>query len=91
MAQDHGSPIFLQGSCNISIHVEDQNDNDPMFDRSRYTATIPEDITIDSSILTVHASDIDIGVNARIIYSLANETDWLFRIDNKTGIITTAG
>lgn len=91
IAQDHGSPIFLQGACNISIMVEDQNDNDPIFDRSRYSATIPEDILIDSSVLTIHATDIDLGVNARIIYSLANESDWLFRIDNKTGIITTAG
>lgn len=89
-AQDRGSPS-LQGSCNISIRVEDLNDNDPKFDSPRYTATILEDVPLDTSVLKVKASDADIGVNSRIIYSLANESQWLFRIDNKTGVITTAG
>lgn len=81
----------LQSSCNISISVEDQNDNDPKFDMTQYSATIFEDVPIDTSFLKVHASDADIGVNARIIYSLANESQWLFQIDNKTGVITTVG
>lgn len=89
-AQDKGQPQ-LQGSCNVSIRVEDLNDNDPKFNSSTYTATILEDVPVDTSVLKVHASDVDIGVNSRIIYSLANESEWLFRIDNKTGVITTAG
>lgn len=89
-AQDKGSPP-LQGTCNISVRVEDLNDNDPKFDMSKYVATIKEDVPVDTSVLKVHASDGDSGVNAKIIYSLANESQWLFRIDNKTGIITTAG
>lgn len=90
-AQDRGDPVTLQRSCNISVRVEDQNDNDPRFDSPRYLATVPEDVPTDTSVLRVHAADVDLGVNARIIYSLANESQWLFRIDNKTGIITTAG
>ncbi|KAB0799258.1 hypothetical protein PPYR_07138 [Photinus pyralis] len=89
-AQDHGNPP-LQGICNITVRVEDQNDNDPKFDSLKYAATILEDVPVETSILQVHASDADIGVNAKIIYSLANESQWLFRIDNKTGIITTTG
>lgn len=89
-AQDHGSPA-LQSSCNITVRVEDQNDNDPKFDKVKYSATIMEDVPIDTSVLKVHASDADIGVNGRIIYSLANESQWLFRIDNKSGVITTTG
>ncbi|XP_044255905.1 protein dachsous [Tribolium madens] len=89
-AQDRGKPSMM-GFCNITVMVEDQNDNDPKFDLSKYSTTIPEDISIDTSIIKVHASDADMGVNARIIYSLANESQWLFRIDNKSGVITTAG
>lgn len=89
-AQDGGKPS-LKGYCNITVMVEDKNDNDPKFDLSKYSTTIPEDISIDTSIIKVHASDPDLGINARIIYSLANESHWLFRIDNKTGVITTAG
>ncbi|VEN39451.1 unnamed protein product [Callosobruchus maculatus] len=89
-ARDHGSPQ-LQSICNLTISVEDQNDNDPKFDISKYSIMIPEDIQVDTSVLKVHASDADIGLNGRIIYSLANESHWLFRIDNKTGVITTTG
>lgn len=89
-AQDHGNPS-LQGSCNITVRVEDQNDSDPKFDKQSYSANILENVPIDTSILKVHAFDADIGINAKIIYSLANESQWLFHIDNKTGIITTSG
>lgn len=89
-ARDKGTPS-LQGACNVSVRVEDLNDNDPKFDSMRYEASILENVPIDTSVLKVKATDIDMGVNSRIIYSLANESQWLFRIDNKTGVITTAG
>lgn len=89
-AQDHGSPI-LKSTCNITVIVEDKNDNDPKFDSPKYSATILENIAVDTSVLKVYASDADVGVNSRLIYTLANESQWLFRIDNKTGVITTAG
>ncbi|XP_017772974.1 PREDICTED: protein dachsous [Nicrophorus vespilloides] len=90
IAQDKGRPQ-LQGVCNITVYVEDLNDNDPKFDSMLYTANINEDVPVDTSVLKVKATDADNGFNAKIIYSLANESQWLFRIDNKTGIITTAG
>ncbi|KAJ0175823.1 hypothetical protein K1T71_008982 [Dendrolimus kikuchii] len=90
-AFDHGSPVALQGSCNITIMVEDQNDNDPVFDTGHYSAAIPEDSMIDTSVIKVRATDADLGFNKRIVYSLANESQGLFRIDNKTGIIFTTG
>lgn len=90
-AQDRGTPVTYQGQCNISVIVEDQNDNDPRFEMAKYVATIPEDAPIGTSVLTVKAIDGDLGINARIIYSLANETEWLFSIDNRSGLITTAG
>lgn len=81
----------LQGICNITITVEDQNDNDPKFSQNRYTATLQEAAPPNTVVLTVRATDEDHGENARITYSLSNETQWLFKIDNETGIITTAG
>ena len=82
---------FSQGSCNITIVVDDENDNDPQFSQQKYTASIPEDILPNSDVLTVHAVDADTGINSKIFYSLANETHWLFKIDNKTGVISTSG
>lgn len=90
-AQDRGSSMTLQSKCNISVIVEDQNDNDPRFELSKYTASIPEDIAIGSTVLKVRATDSDFGVNGRIMYSLSNESHWLFTIDNKSGVISTTG
>lgn len=90
-AQDRGTPVMFEDQCNISVIVEDQNDNDPIFEQPKYVSNIPEDIEIGSSVLKVHATDKDLGHNARIVYSLANETTWLFTIDNKSGLITTVG
>nr|XP_033326579.1 protein dachsous [Megalopta genalis] len=58
---------------------------------SKYVATISEDVAADSSVMSVNASDPDQGVNGQITYSIGEETSWLFRVDNKTGVITTAG
>lgn len=90
-AFDHGSPVALQGSCNITVIVEDQNDNDPVFDTGHYSAAIPEDAMTDTSVIKVRATDADLGFNKRIVYSLANESQGLFKIDNKSGIIFTTG
>lgn len=90
-AQDRGNPVSYQSQCNISISVEDENDNDPRFEMLKYNASIPEDVPIGTSVLSVRATDADLGINARITYTLANETEWLFNIDNRSGLITTAG
>lgn len=82
---------MLQGTCNVTIFVDDENDNDPTFSREKYEASIPEDILPDSQVLVVEAVDADVGVNSKIVYSLANESHWLFKIDNNTGVITTSG
>lgn len=90
-AQDRGSPITYQGSCNITIAVEDQNDSHPHFDLPKYIVSIAEDVPIGTAISTVKATDADLGINAQIVYSLENETNWLFNVDNRSGVITTTG
>ncbi|XP_063989981.1 protein dachsous [Diachasmimorpha longicaudata] len=57
----------------------------------KYTTTISEDVPTDSSVMTVRATDPDQGFNGKITYTIAEETTWLFRVDNLTGVITTAG
>lgn len=58
---------------------------------TKYVATISEDVAPDSSVLTVKATDPDQNENGKITYAIADETSWLFRVDNLTGVITTAG
>lgn len=90
-AQDRGSPLSYSASCNISVRVEDQNDNEPRFELTKYTTKVDEDVPIGFHILQVKAIDPDWGINAKIMYSLANESHWLFTIDNKSGVISTTG
>ncbi|KAH8413012.1 hypothetical protein KR009_007416 [Drosophila setifemur] len=90
-AADRGQPTSRQGHCNITVFVEDQNDNAPRFELSKYTASVQEDAPLGTRVLQINASDADLGVNARLVYSLANETQWQFAIDSKTGLITTVG
>lgn len=88
-AQNRGGAAA--GHCNLTIVVDDENDNDPNFEQSRYEAVLPEDAMPGTRVLTTKAHDVDLGANARITYSLANQTENVFQIDNKTGSITTVG
>ncbi|XP_043223379.1 protein dachsous-like [Amphibalanus amphitrite] len=89
-AQDRGSPS-RRDTCTLDVRVQDENDNDPVFQHNSYEAHVAEDAPLGTAVLTVRAIDDDLGVNGHITYSLNNETQWRFRIDNDSGKITTAG
>ena len=50
------------------------NDNRPQFEKSFYNVSIDELVPIGTNVLTVHAVDIDQGINAQIRYSLIDAT-----------------
>ena len=74
-------------STRVIIHVEDVNDCQPKFDQSVYIDSIPESVPIGSTVLKLHASDDDSGLNADIRYSLDSEK---FIVDSYTGVVSTA-
>ncbi|XP_051019075.1 protocadherin beta-8-like [Acomys russatus] len=73
-AQDGGSPP-RSGTTEVHIEVLDINDNAPQFEQLFYRVQIPEDSPIGLLIITVTATDKDIGVNAEISYSLFQASD----------------
>ncbi|XP_077559071.1 dachsous cadherin-related 1 [Haemaphysalis longicornis] len=87
-ATDLGVPART-GSCTLVVHVLDENDEAPRFEQALYSARVAEDAAPNTSVLAVRAHDPDLGPPVR--YSLANETDALFRIDSDTGLLTTTG
>lgn len=93
-AFDGGSPPRT-GTLEVHIEVLDANDNSPAFDRDRYEVSIPEDIPLKSVIIQVAATDADLGVNAKMLYSFsqftANAYGHLFAIDNTTGDVYVTG
>lgn len=88
-AQNRGSTTT--GHCNLTVIVDDENDNVPNFEHVKYETVLLEDAPIGTTVLTTRAHDADMGVNAKIMYSLSNQTENVFQIDNKTGAITTVG
>ena len=52
----------------VSIVVSDTNSHSPVFDQSFYSISLKEDVGIGSRVVTVHATDEDVGENAQLSY-----------------------
>ena len=68
--------------------VDDENDNDPKFEKELYSLSIPENIATGKSILTIRANDIDKSDNGKVSYRTVEGDESGFEIDN-VGVIRT--
>ncbi|XP_073452804.1 cadherin-23 [Aquarana catesbeiana] len=76
------------GTATVLVTVLDINDNKPIFLKSSYEATVPENIPESSSIVKLEASDADEGENGRVWYRIVSGNDYNnFRIDVSTGLL----
>ncbi|XP_062596826.1 protocadherin Fat 4-like [Saccostrea cucullata] len=67
IVEDGGS---LSSEAMVNITITDENDNTPIFTRRLYSTEVSENFTVGGKILTTTAFDFDIGLNAKISYSL---------------------
>ncbi|XP_075996428.1 protocadherin Fat 3-like, partial [Genypterus blacodes] len=65
-----GQQGALTSQVDLTVVVLDVNDNAPVFQRSDYTVTVPEDVAMGTEVLRVLATSADIGPNAEITYSI---------------------
>ncbi|XP_023390643.1 protocadherin gamma-A7 isoform X25 [Pteropus vampyrus] len=72
-ATDGGVPP-LSTETHILMMVADTNDNPPAFPQSSYSVYVPENNPRGASIFSVTAHDPDSDENARVTYSLAEDT-----------------
>ncbi|XP_012931135.1 protocadherin beta-8 [Heterocephalus glaber] len=89
IAQDGGSPP-RSGTTQVHIEVADTNDNAPEFEQPLYRVQIPEDSPIGFLVVAVSATDVDLGVNGEISYSLFQASEDIsktFEINHLTGEI----
>ncbi|XP_029021027.2 protocadherin beta-16-like [Betta splendens] len=70
-AVDGGEPR-LSGTAQIHVTVLDSNDNAPVFTKTAYKASIPENAAKGTVIIRVSASDADKGSNSNLKYSISN-------------------
>ncbi|XP_049324646.1 protocadherin alpha-2 isoform X11 [Astyanax mexicanus] len=93
-AFDGGKPQ-KSGTLLITINVMDVNDNKPVFSQSLFKVKVKENIALDSKILSLSATDLDVGANSEIVYSFIGrgnaKTDNLFTIVPETGDIKVKG
>ncbi|XP_065082456.1 protocadherin-like wing polarity protein stan isoform X2 [Ochlerotatus camptorhynchus] len=90
MAKDGGNPS-LSDTTDVEVSITDVNDNAPQFKVPLYQATIPEDALIGTSVVQVAATDIDMGLNGRVKYTLSPKDieDGSFIVDPTSGVIRT--
>ncbi|XP_042182005.1 protocadherin Fat 2 [Oncorhynchus tshawytscha] len=79
-----------EAETHIVVEITDENDNAPIFTKPSYQATLPENVPIGSSVLTVSAIDEDRERNGFVTYAIANSAPSPFTIDPISGVISTS-
>ncbi|CAH0381923.1 unnamed protein product [Bemisia tabaci] len=86
---ENGNGIVRGGEIyQVKVHVEDENDNPPMFDRQWYKGSVKENVIALSEVKMeepIKAKDADINGNAQFKMSLRGEGSELFILDQTTG------
>uniref|UniRef100_A0A182MY58 Uncharacterized protein n=1 Tax=Anopheles dirus TaxID=7168 RepID=A0A182MY58_9DIPT len=91
LAETDSSPP-LTAVTEIILHVQDENDNTPIFESNPYSFALAENIEKGSSIMKLTARDADSGSNGDIRYALSPDVGDIvniFDVDAYTGWITT--
>ncbi|KAG8439049.1 hypothetical protein GDO86_005302, partial [Hymenochirus boettgeri] len=92
LATDRGSPQ-LASTKFIRVDISDVNDNPPLFIKSNYVAYVAENNLPGAAINRIQATDLDIGDNAKVTYSIhsTNAEDFpvssYFSINIETGVL----
>ncbi|XP_058040716.1 protocadherin-16 isoform X4 [Ahaetulla prasina] len=74
--------------ANLTVLVEDVNDNAPTFGQALYQVLVPEQTPAGTSILTLSATDLDSGTNGEVTYQLLTASD-LVAIHASNGTLFT--
>ncbi|EFO19582.2 hypothetical protein LOAG_08910 [Loa loa] len=69
----------------VNVHVEDVNDNAPVFYPEQYNVSVRENIEIDSLLILLSANDADSGKYGEVHYRFVTEESDSFRLDGKSG------
>ena len=85
---DGGSP-GLSDTAVVEISITDINDNRPKFNSSSEAISVLENSPVGTVLLTVAATDADIGVNAKLRYTIKQGNEKAkFKLDANSGLLT---
>ncbi|VDO04031.1 unnamed protein product [Rodentolepis nana] len=79
--------VRLTSTLTLSIHIQDRNDNAPIFTQSTFTAELLENSDIRKEIIQLTSKDYDTEENAVTRYSLTDDSEdaSLFYLNEETG------
>ncbi|XP_048580487.1 cadherin-23-like isoform X2 [Nematostella vectensis] len=84
-AQDGGSPT-LQATVQVTINIQDVNDNTPVLTSSTYTASVPENQPPGQSVLKISVFDPDHAGNGQVAFTVNNNK---FTVNDTSGVLYT--
>ena len=91
LAKDHGLPP-LNSTTVVIVTIDDTNDNPPRFSQGVYNATLAENEDPGTAVITLQATDDDVGANGNVTYKIDSTSGVIldtFSIAARTGVLTT--
>ncbi|XP_014798528.1 PREDICTED: protocadherin-23 [Calidris pugnax] len=86
VASDCSTHLPRSTTVSVVVHIDDVNDNDPVFFQNPIRAFVPAETRVNETIATVKAEDMDLGPNGAVVFSFMI-VETVFQIDTKTGDI----
>ncbi|NXM72575.1 PCD23 protein, partial [Serilophus lunatus] len=86
VASDCSTYLPRSTTVSVVVHVDDVNDNDPVFLQNPIRAFVPAETPVNETVAIVRAKDVDLGSNGAIVFNLMI-AETVFQIDMKTGDI----
>ena len=77
------------GRALVIVKLKDVNDNAPNFPQTPYVGYVEENKSPETSVMVLQAVDLDVGSNAEIVYTMEDNAGDRFKIDSKSGLVTT--
>lgn len=92
LAQELGPATNLSAVVNVTVYINDVNDNPPVFTQPVYTVELPENMTAGTKVVQVHADDADTAdLGGRVRYTaILGYLNTSLNLDAETGLITVS-
>ncbi|KPI92870.1 Cadherin-86C [Papilio xuthus] len=91
LAQELGPATNLSATANVTVYLNDVNDNPPVFLALSYDVELPENVTAGTRVVQVAADDVDTGIFGKIQYTaILGYLNTSLHLDPVTGLITVA-
>ncbi|XP_037992548.1 protocadherin-23-like [Motacilla alba alba] len=86
VASDCSTHFPRSTTVSVVVHVNDVNDNDPVFLQNPIRVFVPAETAVNETVATVRAEDVDLGSNGAVVFNLMM-AETVFQVDMKTGDI----